>query len=87
MQFPSKKYSLINTLLISLFLIMWLYTKITEYNERTAHQIKVDNFMTRGDRFTADDGERLRKLVEGHVQENHKQLEALTDKINELEQD
>ena len=56
MQWPSKKYPFINTLLIIAFLIMWLYTEVSEYNERHAIYMEFNPFHDAGERFTAEEG-------------------------------
>ena len=81
---PKIKSLHVFTLLL-VFWCAWLYTEVADYISRSEHAAKVDAFMTRGDRFTADDGRALRKLVEGHVNENQRQIEQLNKKIDQLE--
>jgi len=75
--------------LVFLFWCMWLYTEVAEYQDRAKHRTEVDNFMHRGDRFTADDGRQLRQDIvelEQRFNELYK-LEAGEHKTLELTKD
>ena len=54
----------INTVLIVLFLIMWLYTEVAEYNERHAIYMDFKSFHDKGKRFTAAEGDVLEARIE-----------------------
>ena len=62
MHFPSK-FPHLNTLLIVLFLALWLYTEIEEYNERHTIYMEFKTFHDAGERFTHSDGEALKAEV------------------------
>ena len=47
-----------------LFVVMWLYTEITEYRNRSAFVEEVNDFMYKGDRFTQPEGDELESRVE-----------------------
>ena len=53
----------INTVLIMLFLVMWLWTEITEYEERHAIYMDFKSFHDKGKRFTAAEGDVLEARV------------------------
>jgi len=57
-------------LLLAIFWGAWVWTEVSEYYSRAAHEDKVDAFMNRGDRFTKERGD---------------ELEARVKKIEELE--
>ena len=63
MQLPNIKFPHIKPvhvfLLISVFLWVWVYTEVEERIEREKHRLAVDDFMTKGDRFTREDGKAL----------------------------
>ena len=63
--------------LLFCFWVMWLYTEISEYHSRSVFNDEVNRFMTRGDRFTAQDGEKLRRRIEA-LEESR--IERLEDK-------
>lgn len=67
------------------FWAMWIYKAVLDYQATASHQSKVDEFMNRGNRFTSDDGEELRALIQSHVTENHDQIGGIYDKLKELE--
>ena len=54
--------------LLAVFWAAWVYTEVTEYASRSAHEAEVDAFMSRGDRFTKERGDamdaRLRRIEE-----------------------
>ena len=54
----------LNTVILILFAIAWLYTEIEEYNARADYKQEVDRFMNRGNRFTADEGRDMRARLE-----------------------
>ena len=47
-----------------LFVSMWLYTEIMEYQNRTSFVEEVNDFMYKGDRFTKEKGDELEARVE-----------------------
>lgn len=54
----------INTILIILFLLMWLWTEVSEYQERHTIYMEFKKFHDAGERFTKQDGDKLRQRVE-----------------------
>lgn len=46
-----------------IFVAMWLYTEITEYQNRSAFVEEVNDFMHKGDRFTQPEGDALESRV------------------------
>jgi len=51
-------------ILLFAFWAMWLYTEISEHGQRDAFNSEVKTFMTRGGRFTAEDGAALEQRIE-----------------------
>jgi len=46
------------------FFAMWLYTEVTEYEARDKFYREVDDFMHKGERFTADQGRALQARID-----------------------
>ena len=62
MRFPAK-FPEINFVILLIFAASWCYTEITEYHARIMHQQEVNSFMAVGNRFTHEDGDRLREEI------------------------
>jgi len=60
--------------LLVLFWAAWLYTEISEYLERQDQWESVNQFMSKGDRFSREDGAELEARIE-----------ALEDKLGEYD--
>jgi hypothetical protein len=52
-----------NTVLLSCFLLAWLWTEIVESIDRDKKWDYIEGFVTKGDRFTAEDGDELKARV------------------------
>ena len=65
-----------NTVILVVFLIAWLYTEITEYQERHEIYMEFKTFQSKGGRFTEQDGEDMQA-----------RLDHLEEHIDELSQD
>ena len=57
--------------LVGLFLILWIWTEVTEYFDREAYKREVnafmkktEPFMAKGDRFTSEEGADLEARIE-----------------------
>ena len=50
--------------MVSLFMVLWSITEITEYQERDNFNTEVIKFVSKGDRFTQEEGDLLTKRVE-----------------------
>ena len=50
--------------LVALFLSLWIWTELTEYEERSNFNTEVIEFVSKGDRFTQAEGDALTKRVE-----------------------
>ena len=61
------------------FWCAWVYTEVTEYISRSAHEPEVDAFMSRGDRFTREMGENLEKRIV-ELEKERKALELPSEK-------
>ena len=50
--------------ILALFWAMWVYSEVSEYRARAEHEVKVNEFMNRGDRFTKQRGDELEARIE-----------------------
>ena len=50
--------------LVALFLGLWIWTELTEYRERSNFNTEVIEFVSKGDRFTQEEGDDLIRRVE-----------------------
>ena len=63
-------------LLITLFWACWIYTEVTEYISRKEFVSEINDFMYRGDRFTAEDGRELNKRLDAVEKRQHEILKG-----------
>lgn len=61
--------------LLTIFILMWTYTEVSEYFERENFTHEVTDFMYKGDRFTSEDGDRLCTRVR-HLELEHHQYDG-----------
>ena len=62
--------------LLTLFWAAWVYTEVSEYLERREFNSEINDFMHRGDRFTAEDGIELNKRLDAVEKRQHEILKG-----------
>jgi hypothetical protein len=68
-----NKISKYHWLALLAFFAIWLYVEVSKRIERDHFHKQVDDFMYKGERFTADDGRALKKRVKKLEDEAHEQ--------------
>jgi len=48
----------------AVLLIMWIITTILGYYQQAKHSIQMESFISKGPRFTKEDGDKLEKRIE-----------------------
>ena len=69
----------LNTVIIIVFLVAWLYTEVREASQREYKWEYVKEFVSKGGRFTAEDGEELDTRV--IILEKQREIDDLKKRI------
>ena len=57
------KIGLLILIFLLAFILTWIYTEVTEQLDRDRKWDYIESFVLRGERFTKDDGDRLKSRV------------------------